>query len=65
VSAQFTTLDDFAAPTDPLTNAERKAYEAVENGKFGVREYARSTDRSPGTVGNLLARARAKKGRST
>jgi DNA-directed RNA polymerase specialized sigma24 family protein len=65
VSAQITTLKDFAAPTDPLTDAERKAYEAVENGEYGVREYARVTDRSPGTVGNLLARARAKKGRST
>ena len=65
MSAEYTTLDDFAAPTDPLTDAERKAYEAVENGKYGVREYARATERSPGTIGNLLARARAKMGRST
>jgi len=33
-------------------------YQAVEHGEYGVREFARRTDRQPGTVGNLLARAR-------
>lgn len=45
---------------DALTDAEREVYVAVEEGEFGPREYARETDRSPGTVGNLLARAREK-----
>jgi DNA-directed RNA polymerase specialized sigma24 family protein len=65
MSAEFTTLSDFSAPAEPLTDAERRAYEACENGQYGVREFARATDRSPGTVGNLLARARAKKGGTT
>lgn len=47
----------------PLTEAETDAWTAVEEGEKGVREYARETDRSPGTVGNLLARARQKVGR--
>jgi len=66
MSAQTTTLDDYqdAAPVDPLTDAERRAYEAVEHGEYGVREFARATDRAPGTVGNLLRRARAKIGGS-
>jgi len=41
-----------------LTDAEREVYEAVEHGDYGPREFARDTGRSPGTVGNLLARAR-------
>lgn len=46
-----------------LTYAERRAYIACrEPGGFGVREYARETGRSPGTVGNLLARAERKLG---
>lgn len=45
-----------------LTDAERDAYESVRYGEFGVREYARETERRPGTVGNLLARADAKVG---
>lgn len=45
---------------DALTEAEREVYIAVEEGEFGPREYARETDRSPGTVGNLLNRAREK-----
>lgn len=49
-----TPLPDLSA----LTAAEQDAYEAVTTGDFGVREYARKTGRSPGTVGNLLARAR-------
>jgi len=43
-----------------LTEAERDAYQAVESGEYGEREYARKTGRSPGTVGNLLRRARDK-----
>lgn len=45
-----------------LTDAEREVYEAVEEGEYGPREYARKTDRVPGTVGNLLGRARRKLG---
>ena len=43
-----------------LTDAEREVYDAVDQGEYGPREYARATDRSPGTVGNLLSRARNK-----
>jgi DNA-directed RNA polymerase specialized sigma24 family protein len=43
-----------------LTDAEREVYQQIERGQFGVREFARETDRRPGTVGNLLARAREK-----
>jgi DNA-directed RNA polymerase specialized sigma24 family protein len=65
MSPQTTTLDDYQDdPADPLTDAERRAYEAVENGGYGVREFARWTNRAPGTVGNLLRRARAKIGGS-
>jgi len=45
-----------------LTEAEREVYQAVEQDGIGPREYARKTGRSPGTVGNLLARARRKVG---
>lgn len=48
------------AEREGLTDAERAAYLACEHGDTGVREYARQTDRAPGTVGNLLARARRK-----
>jgi DNA-directed RNA polymerase specialized sigma24 family protein len=54
-------LSDFAddgADLDVLTEAEREVYEAVEKDGIGVRELARKTDRRPGTVGNLLKRAR-------
>lgn len=57
-------LDDFAdeLPDDPdlsvLTDAELSAYETCVLGDHGVREYARETERRPGTVGNLLRRAR-------
>lgn len=47
---------------DGLTPAELDAYLTCELGEPGVREYARQTNRSPGTVGNLLARARPKVG---
>lgn len=57
-------LSAFATDDDPddqdLTDAERDAWTRVEQGDTGVREFARKTGRSPGTVGNLLARARAK-----
>jgi len=59
-------LTEFESATSPdtsqLTDAEREAYVAVERGDCGVREFARRTGRSPGTVGNLLARAREKLG---
>jgi DNA-directed RNA polymerase specialized sigma24 family protein len=41
-----------------LTAAQMDAYLTCDLGDVGVREYARQTDRSPGTVGNLLSRAR-------
>ena len=41
-----------------LTDAEREVYIAVEKDGIGVRELARETERRPGTVGNLLKRAR-------
>ena len=44
-----------------LTKAERELFAAVEEGDYGMREYARETGRSPGTIGNLLDRARRKK----
>ncbi|WP_335999372.1 RNA polymerase sigma factor [Halorientalis halophila] len=45
---------------DTLTDAEREVFQAVELGAYGAREYARHTDRSPGTVSNLLRRARGR-----
>ncbi|CAI50756.1 HTH domain protein [Natronomonas pharaonis DSM 2160] len=45
-----------------LTEAEREAYVAVEQDGVGVREFARETERRPGTVGNLLRRARMRLG---
>ena len=65
VAVTQTSLGDFESlrgGLDELTNAEREAYLAVRQGNTGVREYARKTDRSYGTVGNLLARADAKIG---
>lgn len=62
MSAQ-STLGDFATGEDRfscLTEAEREAYEKVEEGHWGGREFARHTDRSPGTLSNLLRRARQK-----
>jgi len=41
-----------------LSEAQREVYEAVEQDGYGMREYARKTGRSAGTVGNLLRRAR-------
>jgi DNA-directed RNA polymerase specialized sigma24 family protein len=45
-----------------LTDTEREVFEAIEQDGYGVREYARKTGRAPGTVGNLLRRAREKAG---
>ena len=45
---------------DDLTDAEREVWAHVEQGDYGMREYARETGRSPGTIGNLLDRARGK-----
>jgi len=52
-------LDD-PVPTalEELTPAEADAFLTVDLADVGVREYARMTDRAPGTVGNLLRRAR-------
>jgi hypothetical protein len=41
-----------------LTAAELDAYLTCDLGGVGVREYADESGRSPGTVGNLLRRAR-------
>lgn len=41
-----------------LTDAEQEVYKAVEREGASVRQLARDTDRRPGTVGNLLKRAR-------
>jgi hypothetical protein len=43
---------------DGLTPAELDAYLTCDLAGVGVREYARNTGRAPGTVGNLLRRAR-------
>lgn len=51
-------LEDYEPDLSILTDAERDAYEACVHGGEGVREYARRTDRTAGTVGNLLRRAR-------
>jgi len=57
-------LDDPAGRDayDHLTPAELDAYLTCELGDLGVREYADTTGRAPGTVGNLLRRAREKMG---
>jgi DNA-directed RNA polymerase specialized sigma24 family protein len=60
VSASQSFLSDYEPDLSELTPEERDAYEACVLGGTGVREYARETNRSPGTVGNLLARAREK-----
>lgn len=55
-------FEDDGADLDKLTAAEREVYEAVEIDGYGPRPYARRTERSPGTVSNLLRRAREKLG---
>lgn len=49
---------EFEQDLTHLSDAQREVYEAVEQDGYGVREYARRTGRAPGTVGNLLRRAR-------
>lgn len=65
VTAEQLSLSAFGAEADrpdleDLTEAEKDAVMAVDLGPYGVREYARETGRSPGTVSNLLTRARRK-----
>jgi DNA-directed RNA polymerase specialized sigma24 family protein len=55
-------MEAFGGPSGELTDAEREVWEAVDCGDYGVREYARETDRSPGTLSNLLRRARENRG---
>lgn len=45
-----------------LTDAERGVYIAVEREDIPVRQLARETNRRPGTIGNLLKRARLRLG---
>ncbi|WP_244257160.1 SWIM zinc finger family protein [Halomicrobium sp. IBSBa] len=54
--------EDRSHVLEGLTPAELDAYLTCEWGDVGVREYARQTDRSPGTVGNQLRWAREKVG---
>lgn len=42
---------------EQLTRAEKRAFIAVRVNGVGVREHARETERSPGTISNLLRRA--------
>ncbi len=51
-------LFEYEEDLSALSEAEREVYEAVEQDGYGMREYARKTGRSAGTVGNLLRRAR-------
>lgn len=51
-------LDDDPTAYEQLTPAELDAYLTCDLGSLGVREYARRSGRSPGTVGNLLGAAR-------
>ncbi|MCU4716887.1 sigma factor-like helix-turn-helix DNA-binding protein [Halapricum hydrolyticum] len=59
-AAKQTTLADHEPDLSKLSPAERDAYEAVYEQGMSGREYARQTDRSWGTVSNLLMRARSK-----
>lgn len=66
-TTEKTTWDEWAGhggegDLDALSDAQRAAYEAVENDGMGVREYARENDLSPGTVGNHLQAARERLG---
>lgn len=60
MSSEQATLVDFGPDLSHLTQAEREAYLECRVKGTGVRQFARDTDRRPGTVGNLLARAEAK-----
>lgn len=58
-------LTDYEPDLSVLTEAEREAYRKVRIEGVGPRPLARETDRSPGTVGNLLARAEQKLGEAS
>lgn len=60
MSSKQASLVDFGPDLSVLTDAEREAYITCRENGVGVREYARRTDRRPGTVGNLLRRAEDK-----
>ncbi|MFP8891479.1 RNA polymerase subunit sigma-24 [Natrialbaceae archaeon A-CW2] len=60
MSSEQASLVDFGPDLSMLTDAERKAYVACREKDVGVREFARRTNRRPGTIGNLLARAEAR-----
>lgn len=60
MSASQQRLGDFQPDLSKLTEAEQDAFEAVYERGLSGREYARRTDRSWGTVSNLLMRAREK-----
>lgn len=62
MSSEQRTLLDVEADAAGLTDAEREVWTKVNRYNVGPREIARRTDRSPGTVGNLLRRAREKLG---
>jgi len=53
----MTTLRQWSTDLSELTDAEREAYRACRARNEGVRAFARRSNRAPGTVGNLLARA--------
>lgn len=55
-------LSHYEEDLSGLSEAQREVYQAVEQDGYGVREYARKTGRAPGTVGNLLRRARREVG---
>ncbi|MFC7212889.1 RNA polymerase subunit sigma-24 [Saliphagus sp. GCM10025334] len=57
MSSEQARLVDFGPDLSPLTEAEREAYVACREIGVGLREFARRTDRRPGTIGNLLGRA--------
>ncbi|MFA9428223.1 RNA polymerase subunit sigma-24 [Natronorubrum sp. A-ect3] len=60
MSSKQASLVDFGPDLSVLTEAEHEAYVTCRENGVGVREYARRTDRRPGTVGNLLRRAENK-----
>ncbi|SER08465.1 RNA polymerase subunit sigma-24 [Natrinema salaciae] len=60
MSSEQATLVDFGPDLSVLTEAEREAYVSCRENGIGVREFARRTDRQPGTIGNLLARSEEK-----
>ena len=64
MTAAQVSLQTFQGDDEPdlskLSAAEREAFETVVQGDMGGREFARATDRSWGTVSNLLMRAREK-----